>query len=108
MTSAENKEKPKMKMVLEEFMSVNFKIRWIRLLWRKLFKNQMMSDVIFLFTCKLETPAALMTPNMIMNIPPTTGSGMVVKTAPIFPKIPIKTMKTPLEKITTLLPTCQI
>lgn len=68
----------------------------------------MISYAIFLFTCKLETPAALMTPNMIMNIPPTTGSGMVVKTAPIFPKIPIKTMKTPLVKITTLLPTCQI
>lgn len=68
----------------------------------------MISYVIILFTCKLETPAALMTPNMIMNIPPTTGSGMVVKTALIFPKIPIKTMKIPLVKITTLLPTCQI
>lgn len=60
------------------------------------------------FTCKLETPAALMTPNITRNIPPTTGSGMVVKMAATLPKIPIKTIKAPLVKITILLPTCQM
>lgn len=109
MTSAENKENPKINMVLEEFMSVNFKMRQVRLSPSKIFKNQMTSYIaLFFLTCKLETPAALMTPNITINIPPITGSGIVVKTAPILPKTPIKTIKTPLVKITILLPTCQI
>lgn len=63
-------------------------------------------DLARLFTCRLEIPAAPMTPNMIMNIPPITGVGMVVKIAPIFPRIPIKIMTNPLRRITVRLPTC--
>lgn len=51
-------------------------------------------------------PVAVMTPNMIRNIPPSTGVGMVVKMAPILPNIPIRIMKTPLRRITVRLPTC--
>lgn len=59
-----------------------------------------------LFTCRLEMPAAVMTPNMMRNIPPITGVGMVVKMAPILPSSPIKIMNTPLRRITIRLPTC--
>lgn len=62
---------------------------------------------MLLFTCRLDIPAAVMTPNMIMNMPPSTGVGMVVKIAPILPNIPIKSMKIPLRRITIRLPTCQ-
>lgn len=62
----------------------------------------------WLFTCRLEIPAAAMTPNMTINIPPTTGLGMVAKMAPILPKTPMNIMMTPLTRITALLLTCQI
>lgn len=56
-------------------------------------------------TCKLETPAAEMTPNITMNIPPITGDGIVVNIAPTLPKTPMTTIKTPLATITMRLPT---
>ena len=58
-------------------------------------------------TCKLETPAAEMTPNITINMPPITGSGIVVKMATTFPIIPMTTIKTPLTTITIRLPTCK-
>ena len=111
MASAENKENPKTKIFLEEFMSVDWKMRCVskRALsanetnfFRKHWKKQAM----LLFTCRLEIPAAAMTPNMIRNIPPITGAGIVVNAAPILPSIPIKIMKTPLRRTTVRLATC--
>lgn len=60
------------------------------------------------YTCRLETPAADMTPNITRNIPPITGVGIVVNIAPTLPSIPIITIKTPLTTITMRLPTCRI
>lgn len=40
-----------------------------------------------------------------MNIPPITGDGIVVNTAPTLPNIPMTTIKTPLATITMRLPT---
>lgn len=56
-------------------------------------------------TCRLETPAAEMTPNITRNMPPITGSGIVVKMAATFPIMPMTTIKTPLNSITIRLPT---
>lgn len=113
MTSAENMEKPKTKIFLEEYISVDYKIRRFSeilrsntLLRTTLYICQTFKTLHLLFTCRLEIPAAEMTPNMIKNIPPMTGVGMVVKMAPILPSIPIKIMKTPLSRITVRLPTC--
>lgn len=60
-----------------------------------------------MYTCRLETPAAAMTPNITMNIPPITGDGIVVNIAATLPSMPITTIKTPLTTITMRLPTCE-
>lgn len=107
MTSAVNMEKPKINIFLEEFISVDWKIEtcWT-LNSSQVFGKNIKPDFVQLFTCRLEMPVAVMTPNMIRNIPPSTGVGMVVKMAPILPSIPIRIMKTPLRRITVRLPTC--
>lgn len=56
-------------------------------------------------TCRLDTPAAEMTPNITMNMPPITGVGIVVNMAPTLPNTPMTTIKTPLAIITMRLPT---
>lgn len=110
---AENMEKPKINIVLEEFMSVDLTRKHISFSLKQLFGRKRSNSsscwgfFFCVFTCRLEIPVAVMTPNMTINIPPTTGSGMVVSTALILPKTPIKIMKTPLRRITLLLPTCQ-
>ena len=58
-----------------------------------------------LCTCRLDTPAAEMTPNITMNMPPITGVGIVVNIAPTLPNTPMTTIKTPLAIITMRLPT---
>lgn len=60
-----------------------------------------------MYTCRLETPAAAMTPNITMNIPPITGDGIVVNIAATLPSTPMTTIKTPLTTITMRLPTCE-
>lgn len=106
MAIAENMEKPKTKIFLEEFMSMACRMRCeISKLEYRIIDLQN-NEIIPLFTCRLEIPAAVMTPNMIRNIPPITGSGMVVKIAPNLPSIPNKIITTPLRRITVRLPTC--
>ena len=60
-----NRENPRMKRLRDELRSMN---------------------------CTLERPTAAIIPNMTMKIPPTTGSGMVMKKAPNFEKRPKKIM----------------
>lgn len=112
MARAEKMENPKINIVLEEFMSVDLTRKHVSLIWQHFFgRKRSHSSSCWggggRFTCRLEIPVAVMTPNMTINIPPTTGSGMVVNTALILPKTPSKIMKTPLRRITRLLPTCQ-
>lgn len=57
-------------------------------------------------TCKLETPTAVMMPNITRNIPPMMGVGMLANTAPILPNMPVKSRTKPPATMTILLPTC--
>lgn len=106
MTRAENREKPNTKIFLEEFMSTYCEEEKV-IKTTPSTKQQKKKSTFFWFTWRLEIPAAVMTPNMMMNIPPITGVGIVAKTAPILPKTPIKIMKMPLSRITVRLPTCR-
>lgn len=47
------------------------------------------------YTCRLEIPTAATMPNMIRNIPPMTGSGIVIKTALNLPKSPKMIIRSP-------------
>lgn len=55
--------------------------------------------------CKDDNPTAVVMANMTQNTPPTTGSGMVTKRAPIFPNIPKIIIKRAPNCTTRLLPT---
>lgn len=57
------------------------------------------------FTWRLDIPTAVIIPNITRNIPPMTGTGMVIKIAPNFPKIPRKIIRTAVVWRTNLLPT---
>ena len=50
-------------------------------------------------------PTAAIIPNITRNIPPITGSGMVMKTAPNLPKIPRRIIRIPVVWRTRRLPT---
>lgn len=69
--------------------------------------NNFSKMLLGLGTCRLEIPAAAMTPNITKNMPPITGDGIVVKIAPTLPNTPMTTIKTPLATITMRLPTCK-
>ena len=58
-----------------------------------------------MFTWRLDIPTAAIIPNITRNMPPITGSGMVIKTAPNFPKIPRTIIRMPVVWMTNLLPT---
>lgn len=58
-----------------------------------------------LFTWRFEIPTAAIIPNITRNMPPMTGSGMVMNTAPNFPKIPRTIIRIPVVWRTSLLPT---
>lgn len=107
-TSPINIEKPKIKMLREEFISACCnKISKVNFLSFCQVKCHI-TQVKYFSTCKFETPTADMIPNMTKNIPPMIGVGIVLKMAPIFPNNPIMAMMTPLATITMRLPTCKI
>lgn len=108
MTSPVNIEKPKIKMLREEFISAYCKeISKVSFCHCDIVKCHT-TQVKYFSTCRFETPTAAIIPNITKNIPPMTGVGIVLKMAPIFPNNPIMTMMTPLATITMRLPTCKI
>lgn len=47
----------------------------------------------------------MITPNITINMPPITGTGMLASIAPTFPKMPLRSMAQAPAMITTGLPT---
>lgn len=113
-------EKPRIRRFLEEFKSTYCKkrneiqkkqtlsmyfIRWSRP-EIQFYNNEMkMYENSIKYTCRLEIPTAATMPNMMRNIPPMTGSGIVIKTALNLPKSPKMIIRSPAVWSTNLLPT---
>lgn len=64
-----------------------------------------MAPSLQFITCKLDIPTAAIIPNITRNMPPMTGSGMVIKTAPNFPNMPRMIIRMPVVWRTSRLPT---
>lgn len=82
-----------------------YQVLWIKSCIKENANTILYSVTLNVFTWRLDTPTAAITPNITRNMPPMTGSGIVIKIAPNFPKIPRMIIRIPAVWRTNLLPT---